>query len=92
MLPSVDPTGRLTAFQSVVYALALVPAGLLPTIVGIAGGVYFAGALALGIMYLAASVRFLARRDDAAARGLMRASFVYLPLVLILLLMNPMPA
>ena len=92
MLPSVDPDGRLTASQSVAFALVLVPAGLLPTVAGLAGGLYFVGALLLGLMYLAASVRFFVQRDDATARGLMRASFVYLPLILLLLLINPMPA
>jgi len=91
MLPSVDPDGKITAGQSVAFALVLVPAGLLPTVVGVAGGLYFVGALALGLMYLAASVRFLLGRDDASARGLMRASFFYLPAILLLLLINPMP-
>lgn len=51
MLPSVDPTGVITARQSVTHALALIPAGLLPTAIGLAGSYYFAGALALGIFY-----------------------------------------
>jgi heme o synthase len=92
MLPCVDPDGRQTARQAVAYALVLVPAGLLPTIVGVAGGLYFAGALVAGLAYLAASIRFYAHRDDTSARKLMMASFVYLPLILLLLLVNPMPA
>ena len=43
MLPDVDPHGALTARQATVYALALIPAGLLPAIVGLAGSLYFAG-------------------------------------------------
>ena len=92
MLPSIDPDGRITASQSLAFALVLVPAGLLPTVAGLAGGYYFAGSLALGLMYAWASAKFLAHRDDTSARGLMRASFVYLPLILVLLLLNPMPA
>ena len=38
MLPTVDPTGAITGRQAAGYALALVPAGLLPTVVGLAGG------------------------------------------------------
>ena len=38
----------MTGCQAVSYALALVPAGLLPAIVGLAGPVYFAGALLPG--------------------------------------------
>lgn len=92
MLPCIDPDGRQTARQAVAYALVLVPAGLLPTVAGIAGGWYFAGAFAAGLYYLAASLRFSAHRDDPSARKLMMASFVYLPVILLLLLVNPMPA
>ena len=92
MLPCIDPDGRKTARQAVAYALVLVPAGLLPTVTGIAGGWYFAGAFAAGLYYLGASLRFYAHRDDPSARKLMMASFVYLPVILLLLLVNPMPA
>ena len=91
MLPAVDPLGAITGRQAASYALALVPAGLLPAVVGLAGPYYFAGALALGLFYLAASVRFWADVSDASARRLLRASFLYLPAVLALLLLNPRP-
>lgn len=92
MLPSVDPLGAMTGRQSASYALALVPAGLLPATVGLAGMVYFAGALALGVFYLVYAVRFWSRVNDFSARRLLWASFVYLPAILLLLLVNPMPA
>jgi protoheme IX farnesyltransferase len=92
MLPSVDPNGSITGRQSVIHALALVPAGLLPTVVGLAGPYYFAGALILSLYYLAHSVRFWTDVDDRTARALLRASFLYLPAILALLLLNPLPA
>ncbi len=92
MLPAVDPTGAMTGRQAAFYALALVPAGLLPAAVGLAGGYYFAGALALGLFYLATSVRFWSDVSDQTARRLLRASFLYLPAILALLLLNPLPA
>jgi protoheme IX farnesyltransferase len=92
MLPGVDPAGSITGRQAAGYALALVPAGLLPAVVGLAGPVYFAGALGLGLFYLAAAGRFWSAVGDATARRLLRASFVYLPSVLLLLLLNPLPA
>ena len=61
-------------------------------IVGMAGGLYFAGALALGFAYLFFAVRFWSQVSDLTARHLLRASFVYLPAILMLLLLNPMPA
>ena len=48
MLPVIEPDGRSTGRQSVVYAAALVPLSLAPTLMHMAGDVYFAGALVLG--------------------------------------------
>jgi protoheme IX farnesyltransferase len=92
MLPSVDPAGAITGRQAAGYALALVPAGLLPTAIGLTGPHYFPGALGLGLFYLLYSVRFWSDVSDPTARRLLRASFVYLPAVLVLLLLNPLPA
>ena len=92
MLPTVDPAGAITGRQAAGYALALIPAGLLPTVVGLAGGLYFAGALVLGLVYLFYAVRFWSEVTDLTARRLLRASFLYLPAILMLLLLNPMPA
>jgi protoheme IX farnesyltransferase len=92
MLPAVDPRGVLTGRQAASYALALVPVGVLPAAIGLAGPYYFAGALGLGLFYLASAVRFWSDVSDATARRLLRASFLYLPAILWLLLLNPMPA
>lgn len=92
MLPSVDPTGQITARQATLYALALVPAGLLPAVFGMAGPYYFAGALLIGLYYLAFSARFWSDVSDRTARRLLRASFLYLPAILALMLLNPPPA
>ncbi len=91
MLPTVDPLGAITGRQAAGYALALIPVGLLPAIVGLAGGLYFAGAFGLGLAYLYYAVRFWSGVTDQSARHLLRASFVYLPAILMLLLLNPMP-
>jgi protoheme IX farnesyltransferase len=92
MLPTVDPGGAMTGRQAAGYALALIPAGLLPAVVGLAGAYYFAGALMLGAAYLFYAVKFWSKVSDPTARHLLRASFVYLPAILMLLLLNPMPA
>lgn len=91
MLPSVDPTGILTARQAVYHALALVPAGLLPAAIGLAGPFYFSGALVFGLIYLYHAARFWRDVNEATARRLLRSSFLYLPAVLALLLLNPSP-
>ncbi len=92
MLPLVDPHGTLTGRQAALYALSLVPCGLLPAVVGIAGPIYFVGALAAALFYLWFAVRFWADVNDVTARGLLKASIIYLPTVLSLLLLNPLPA
>jgi protoheme IX farnesyltransferase len=92
MLPGIDPLGVLTGRQASAYALALVPAGLLPSTIGLAGPFYFVGALVLGLVYLAAAVGFWTSVSDSTARRLLRTSFIYLPAVLLLLVLNPMPA
>jgi len=81
MLPVVEPDGRRTGRQAVLYAVALVPASLMPTMVGISGWPYFWIALTLGVVMLWLSVRFASTRSDTAARRLFFGSIVYLPLI-----------
>ena len=59
MLGVTDPTGHQTRSQAVLYALALIPASLLPALLGLSGPLYAFVALSLGLGYLAAAVRFL---------------------------------
>lgn len=92
MLPGVDPQGALTGRQATIYTLALIPAGLLPATIGLAGPVYFIGALVLGLLYLVAAIQFWTGVSESTARRLLRMSFFYLPLVLLLLVLNPLPA
>lgn len=91
MLPSVDPLGILTSRQAVIHALILIPVGLLPSALHIAGVWYFGGALILGLFYFSASIRFWLDVNEASARRLLRASFVYLPSILILMLLDATP-
>jgi heme o synthase len=91
MLTAQDARGRRTGCQAFSYALVLVPAGILPAIIGLAGPVYSVGALLLGLVYLADAARFWLDSTDARARRLLYSSFLYLPAILILLLVNPMP-
>ncbi len=82
VLPVVDRGGGSTGVQVVSNCLALLPVALLPTLVGLAGPVYFLVALVLGLGFLWSAIG-LARRDSAAdARRLLLASLVYLPVLL----------
>jgi protoheme IX farnesyltransferase len=88
MLPVVDPEGKLCAWQMLGYCLALVPASLAPMILGRAGPIYLVGALLLGLGFLAFAVAFARARSSGAARAVLRASLVYLPTLLALLLLD----
>ncbi len=86
MLPVLEPDGRRTGRQAVLYATALVPASLVPTLVGLSGLVYAAVALVLGAALLSLAFRFAATRTDTAARWLFLASITYLPLIWIVMI------
>jgi protoheme IX farnesyltransferase len=90
MLTVVDPTGRRAGVQSVVAALALLPVSLLPMAEGLAGSWYPACALVLSGAYLYFSMRFFLERSEPSARRLLRASLVYLPALLGLLMTLPL--
>ncbi len=85
MLPVVDPDGGSTGRQVVINCLALLAAGLLPALVGMAGALYFLGALGLGAAMLACGLGLAMRRSMSHARRLVYASLVYLPAVLALM-------
>jgi heme o synthase len=91
MLTGQDDRGRKTGCQAFSYALVLLPAGLLPGTIGLAGPIYSAGALLLGLIYLADAARFWLDATDRRARRLLYSSFLYLPAILILLLLNSAP-
>jgi protoheme IX farnesyltransferase len=88
MLPVVEPEGRRAGRQAVVYAAALVPVSLAPTLVGLSGTVYFAAALVLGLALFVLAVRFAQSRSEASAQALFFGSIAYLPLIWIVMIAN----
>jgi protoheme IX farnesyltransferase len=92
MLTVIDPSGKRAARQSVLYAAALVPLSLLPSILGLTGAVYFGGALLLGLGYLAASFGFARALAgggaDRGARRLMFTSILYFPALLAVMILD----
>ncbi|HWN12086.1 MAG TPA: heme o synthase [Pyrinomonadaceae bacterium] len=88
MLPVVEPDGRVTGQQIVVYTLMLLPVSLLPTVLGMAGRVYLYGAIVLGLLFLYSSVRAAFSKSRQEARRLLLASVIYLPLLFILMVIN----
>jgi protoheme IX farnesyltransferase len=88
MLPVVEPDGRVTAQQIVVYTVMLLPVSLLPTVMGMAGRVYFVGAIVLGLLFLYSSLRAAFSMSRQQARRLLLASVLYLPLLFGLMVLN----
>ena len=86
MLPVIEPDGRSTSRQAVIYALALLPLSLAPTLVGMAGRTYFIAALVLSLIFVGLSLRFGMTRTTADARRLFFGSIIYLPLIWILMI------
>lgn len=91
MLPQVDPNGRITAQVIVVTSLLLLPLGIVSTMIGIAGWLLAAGSIVLALWMVMLGVRFLQYRTDANARKVFLASIVYLPLLLILFVIDRGP-
>jgi protoheme IX farnesyltransferase len=82
LLPIVDQEGRSTERQIVGHSMALLLVGLVPTLVGLTGPIYFFSALALGCGLLFFGVWLAAAPSQATARRLLFASLVYLPVLL----------
>jgi protoheme IX farnesyltransferase len=91
LLPVIDPDGRSTGRQIVSNCLALLAVGLLPTLSGFAGSVYFLGALGLGIGLLGCGIALALSQSTADARRLVFASLVYLPALLVLMALDRIP-
>jgi len=88
LLPVLEPDGRRTGYQALLYAAVLWPVSLLPVITGLAGLPYAAVATVLGFLYIGLSVRFAQERSPATARRLFLFSILYLTLLLGALVAN----
>jgi heme o synthase len=88
MLPVLEPDGRSTGRQSVIYSAALVPLSLAPTLIGLTGRAYFAGAFALAAIFMALTIKFALSRSRADAKRLFFGSIIYLPMLWILMIAN----
>jgi protoheme IX farnesyltransferase len=88
VLPRGERSGRFMSWQALVASFALIPVSLIPTVIGGAGLVYFVVACILSIGFFFYSARLAFRRSNAAARRLMMASIIYLPLAFLLMVLN----
>jgi len=91
VLPVIDRDGSSTATHAVVNCLALLPVALLPTLLGMAGPVYFATALVLGLGFLWSAIGLARTRSLGDARRLLVTSLIYLPVLLATMALDKLP-
>ena len=83
LLPVIHPDGASTCRQIVINCVALLGIGLLPALYNIAGSIYFFTALLAGIAFLAFGIYLARAHSVKAARYVLYASLLYLPVVFI---------
>jgi heme o synthase len=88
MLSVGDADGGATFRQATLNAAALLPVGLVPFVLGMAGAVYFGGALLLSAGLFALAVVAARHPSTVTARRLFLATLVYLPAILSLMAAN----
>jgi protoheme IX farnesyltransferase len=88
MLPVIDASGESTAWHILLTSVLLLPVSLAPVYLSMAGTVYLAGAIALGLWFLYAGTRAWRHLDAATARSVLLASVLYLPALYALMLLD----
>jgi protoheme IX farnesyltransferase len=88
MLPSPGERDLRTAFQIMTYTVLLIPVSLMPLVLGISGRTSAGVALVCGVLFLLMTVQLMRTQDRKAALSIMFASFLYLPIVQIALVLD----
>lgn len=81
LLPSKKGKSKNSAFQIVIYSLALIPFSLLPWLLGTTTIITLIIGLVLGVGFFYYAYKLYLTCDDKDAKKLMFASFIYLPLI-----------
>lgn len=90
LLPSKGGRDSQSAFLTMLYALFLIPVGLLPWAFGLNGNIAAVGTGILAIGFAFPAIQLYLKKTDNAARTVMFASFLYLPLVQLIFLFDKM--
>jgi protoheme IX farnesyltransferase len=88
MLPVVEPAGKITARQIVIFSILLLPVSLAPFFIGFAGLIYLIGASILGAWFLWTSIQAARAKSIEKARKLLLVSVIYLPLIFLLMVFD----
>ncbi len=91
MLPVVDPQGKRTFRQIIWTAIGLIFVSLLPAVLGLAGMVYFFGALVVSVGLLQVCLWAASQRTNVRAKWLMHATVMHIPVLLGLMIYDKIP-
>ena len=82
MITVVDSSGRKAGVQAILGATALLPVSFIPAVMFPSATLYLSLAFVLGVVQWVFAWLFFLRRDEIAARRLLRVSIIYLPVLL----------
>lgn len=88
MLPVMEPDGRSTGIQTVLYTALLVGLSLTLMFTGQVGGLYLSGAIVLGSYFLTMSLRFYYDHSHHSARKVLLTSVMYIPALLLCIVLD----
>jgi len=88
MLPVTEPDGRRMFTHVLWFSFALIPVSLIPSVIGMSGSIYFTGVLISGIALFMISQSFAHSRSLVDAKKLLRATVIYLPVLLFLIIID----
>jgi protoheme IX farnesyltransferase len=91
MLPVVDREGKRTFRQIILYAAALVGVSLLPALLGLAGVIYFFGALVTSTAMVQVCLWAASNKTNVRAKWLMHATVMHIPVLLGLMIYDKIP-
>ena len=88
MLPSIYPESKRTSYVILFFTVALLITSLGLYILKVGGIVYAVGAALLGVAFFMVALKVIMESNKKNARRLMLASIIYLPLLLIIILIE----
>jgi heme o synthase len=88
LLPADKGPTKFTALQAVMYAVLMIPVGILPYYFNMTGQVSLWIVLLCNVFMIVQCVRLYFEMDVKAARRVMFSSYIYLPIVLLALLVD----
>ena len=89
MLPVIKPDGKIDhPAHRCTFCVNVDSVSLFPVLLGMTGQIYFVGALVLGGCFLYYGIRVAMERTNIRARQVLLASVVYLPVIMVLLVID----